>query len=677
MVEKKNTQRLGIDIGGTFTDLTLYNEDSKDFRFAKTPTTPGDPFEGLRKGIEKLGISVASLSDFVHGTTVGTNAVIQKKGPQVSMITTKGHAGVLAMDGAVRSVLYDIRGRRPDPLVRRSRIYEVTERALVDGTIMQPLDQEELRQILSQIAKTDAKAIAICFVASQMQNQNEMQAKALVQEILPDLFTSVSSEISKHRGEFERFSTTVLNSYIGPLVYPYLKKIVSFLTTEGYRGSFWITVAGGGAAGVEQALAFPIFTVNSGPAAGVAATSHLAELLGLENVISYDMGGTSTDVCLIKSFRPPTVRDIAVSGYPNTSPQLDINAIGAGGGSIAWVDIAGEFKVGPMSQGANPGPACYNLGGTEATITDATLLLGWLNSKEPLVGEIALHPELSREAVSRIGHQLGVTDEYRMAEAITDLVTLKMVGAVKEVSTGKGYDVRDFALIAYGGAGPMFATGIASQLGIKKVVSPVRPGHFCSTGMLQSNVFHQYSRPVRIMTSEVTVDSIRSIFAELRKVGEEQLIDEGFGQDNMHFEERLSMKYPQQHYELEIPMAPSIEEVEKAFYAAHEERFQFAFAERLMIMELIVDAWGLKEKARITKVPTETEDLAGALKEIRPAQFAGSFVETPIYRRDDVPEGVSVKGPVIFEELGSTTVVQPGWIAHVDNLGNLILENKG
>ena len=676
MVEKKSTQRLGIDIGGTFTDLTLYDEDSKDFRFAKTPTTPGDPFEGLRKGIDKLGISVASLSDFVHGTTVGTNAVIQKKGPQVSMITTKGHAGVLAMDGAVRSVLYDLRGRRPEPLVRRSRIYEVTERALVDGTIMQPLDQKELRQILSQIAKTDAKAIAICFVASQMQNQNEMQAKALVQEILPNLFTSVSSELSKHRGEFERFSTTVLNSYIGPLVYPYLKKIVNFLTTEDYRGAFWITVAGGGATGVEQALAFPIFTVNSGPAAGVAATSHLAELLGLENVISYDMGGTSTDVCLIKSFRPPTVRDIAVSGYPNTSPQLDINAIGAGGGSIAWVDIAGEFRVGPMSQGANPGPACYKLGGTEATITDAMLLLGWLNNKEPLVGEIDLHSELSREAVSRIGRRLGVTDEYRMAEAIINLVTLKMVGAVKEVSTGRGHDVRDFALIAYGGAGPMFATGIASQLGIKKVVSPVRPGHFCSTGMLQSNVFHQYSRPVRIMTSEVTVGKIRFVFAELRKMGEEQLSNEGFRQDNMHFEERLSMKYPQQHYELEIPMAPSIKGLEKSFYTAHQERFQFAFTERLMIMELIVDAWGLKEKARITKVSTKINNLAEALKESRPALFSGSFVETPIYLRDDVPEGFSIRGPVIFEEFGSTTVVQPGWVAHVDNLGNLILENE-
>ncbi|MBQ03109.1 hypothetical protein CL673_00110 [Candidatus Bathyarchaeota archaeon] len=677
MVKKESAQRLGIDIGGTFTDLTLYNEDSKVFNFAKTPTTPSDPFEGLRKGIDKLGISVASLSDFVHGTTVGTNAVIQKKGPQVSMITTKGHAGVLAMDGAVRSVLYDIKGRRPEPLVRRSRIYEIAERVLIDGSVLQPLDQEELRQVLSQIAKTDAKAIAICFVASQMQNQNEMQAKALVQELLPSLFTSVSSEVSKHRGEFERFSTTVLNSYIGPLVHPYLKKIVSFLTTEGYRGSFWITVAGGGATGVEQAFTFPIFTVNSGPAAGVAAAAHLAELLGLENVISYDMGGTSTDVCLIKSFRPPTIRDVAVSGYPNTSPQLDINAIGAGGGSIAWVDIAGEFKVGPMSQGANPGPACYNLGGAEATITDAVLVLGWLNGKESLVGEISLHSELSREAVSRVGHCLGVADEYRIAEAIIDLVTLKMVGAVKEVSTGRGHDVRDFALVAYGGAGPMFATGIASQLGIKKVVSPVRPGHFCSTGMLQSNVFHQYSRPVRIMTSEATIDNIYSIFRELRTIGEKQLIGEGFKQSNMRFEERLSIKYPQQHYELEIPMAPSIEELEKSFYTAHRERFQFGFTERLMIMELIVDAWGLKEKARIMKVPTKINKLADALKENRPVRFAGSFVETPIYRRDDVPEGICINGPVIFEELGSTTVVQPGWVAHVDDLGNLILKNEG
>ena len=677
MVKNKSAQRLGIDIGGTFTDLTLYNENSKVFKFAKTPTTPGDPFEGLRKGIDKLGINVASLSDFVHGTTVGTNAVIQKKGPQVSMITTKGHAGVLAMDGAVRSVLYDLKGRRPEPLVRRSRIYEVTERVLVDGTVMQPLDQEELRQVLSQIAKTDAKAIAICFVASQMQNQNEMQAKAIVQKILPDRFTSVSSEVSKHRGEFERFSTTVLNSYIGPLVHPYLKKIISFLTTEGYHGSFWITVAGGGATGVEQALTFPIFTVNSGPAAGVAAASHLAELLGLENVISYDMGGTSTDVCLIKSFRPPTVRDVNVSGYPNTSPQLDINAIGAGGGSIAWVDIAGEFKVGPLSQGANPGPACYNLGGTEATITDAVLLLGWLNSKESLVGEISLHPELAKEAISRVGHRLGVTDEYRIAEAITDLATLKMVGAVKEVSTGKGHDVRDCALIAFGGAGSMFATGIASQLGIKKVVSPVRPGHFCSTGMLQSNVFHQYSRPVRIMTSEATIEKIRSIFKELRTIGEKQLIDEGFSHDNMRFEERLSIKYPQQHYEIEVTMEPSIKKLEKAFNVAHQERYQFSFEERLMIMELIVDAWGLKEKARITKVPTPVSKLTEALKENRPVRFAGKFVETPIYRRDDVPEGISISGPVIFEEFGSTIVVQPGWVAHVDDLGNLIQENEG
>jgi len=666
--------RMGIDIGGTFTDLVLYDEDLKTTQINKTTTTPENPFMGAQKGMSNLGVNLRSLSDLTHGTTIGTNAIIEKKGAKVAMITTKGMRDILEADSGVRGVLYDIRGRRADPLVKKSWRYEVTERVLANGAIAQPLDLEELERVLYRIAQTDAKAVSVCFLHSYKQDKNEKKAEELVQRILPNLFVSISSKVSRYAREFERFSTTVLNSYMGPLVGPYIKKILNFLRDGGYENPLWLMSSAGGAIGAEVAQQCPVLTINSGPAAGVAACAYLAKLLEYENVISYDMGGTSTDVSLIKSYQPSIIRDVPVSGHPNVAPHLDIVTIGSGGGTIAWVDSVGAFQLGPLSMGAVPGPACYGLGGTEATITDAALLLGWLNPNRPLGGEVILYPKLAKESIFRIANLLRVANEYQMAEAIVKLATTKMVGAIKVVSTARGHDVRDFTLISFGGAGPMFGTQVASELGIRRVVVPLAPGNFCAIGMLQSEVIHQYLKSVRVMTSDITVEELHSMFGELKESGKEQLIKEGFSQENIYFEEKLAVKYPGQHFTLEVPLTVSIEDLEKAFYKVHQEVYRFAFSEPVMITDLIVNAYGSKPKAIMAKPSTKAKEPADAFRERRPAWFSGRFIETPIYHRNDVPVGFHIRGPVIFEELGSTTSVQPDWTANIDNMGNLILE---
>lgn len=666
--------RIGIDIGGTFTDLVLYNEDLKTTEITKTTTTPESPFVGAQKGMSNLRVNLKSLSDFTHGTTIGTNAIIQKKGARVAMITTNGMRDILEADSGVRGILYDIKGRRAEPLVKRSWRYGVTERVLVNGEIAQSLDTDELKEVLYRIAKTDAEAVAICFLHSYVQDENERKAEELVQRILPNLFVSISSKVSRYAREFERFSTTVLNSYIGPLMSPYIGSIHNLLREGGYDKPFWIMSATGGTIGAEVAQQSPVLTINSGPAAGVVASSYLAKLLGYENVISCDIGGTSADISLIRSYQPNIIRDVATSGYPNVSPQLDIVTIGSGGCTVAWVDSVGAFRLGPQSMGAVPGPACYGTGGIEATITDAVLLLGWVNANRPLGGEITLYPELARAAISRIANSLKVKDEYQMAEAIAKLAVTTMIGGIKVVSTGRGHDVRDFTLMAFGGAGPMFGTQIASELGISRVVIPLGPGNFCALGMLQCEVIHQYLKPVRIMTSDTNIEDLRSMFRELEGRGKEQLIKEGFSQENIHFEQRLAMRYPGQHYTLEIPLTTSIENLEKAFYSNHQEVYQFAFSEPVMITDLIVNASGSKPKAMLEKPLTKAKEPASAPSERRPVWFEGRFIETPVYRRDNVPIGSHFRGPAIFEELGSTTVLQLGWTARVDDIGTLILE---
>jgi len=666
--------RIGIDIGGTFTDVVLYNEDLKTTQITKTTTTPENPFVGAQKGMRNLGVNLKLLSDLTHGTTVGTNAIIQKRGARVAMITTKGMRDILEADSGVRGILYDIKGRRAEPLVKRSWRYEVTERVLFNGEVAQPLDIEELKKVLCRIAETNAEAVAVCFLHSYVQDENERKAEELIKRILPNLFVSVSSKVSRYAREFERFSTTVLNSYTGPLVSPYISAIHNLLKKEGYDNPLWIMTAAGGAVAAEVAQQCPVLTINSGPAAGVVASAYLAKLLGYENVISCDTGGTSADISLIRSYEPSIIRDVQVSGYPNVAPQLDIVTIGSGGGTVAWVDSVGAFNLGPLSMGADPGPACYGLGGAEATVTDAALLLGWINPNRPLGGEVTLYPELAKEAIFKIASSLKVKDEYQMAEAIVKLATTKMVGGIKTVSTGRGHDVRDFTLIAFGGAGPMFGTRIAFELGISRVVIPLGPGNFCAAGMLQCEVIHQLLKPIRMMTSQTTIEDLRSMFQELEGNGKQQLMNEGFGMENIRFDERLAMRYPGQHFTLELPLRTSIEDLEKTFYKHHQEVYRFAFNEPVMITDLIVNAYGSKPKSMLEKPLTKAKETADALCERRQVRFGGRFRETPVYRRDDVPVDSHLCGPVIFEELGSTTIVEPGWAAKVDGMGNLILE---
>ncbi|MEK6610379.1 MAG: hydantoinase/oxoprolinase family protein, partial [Gemmatimonadota bacterium] len=445
----------------------------------------------------KLKVVLPDTGRVVHGTTIGTNAILERKGAPVWVITTRGFRDALEIARTNRTVLYDIRGLKPAPLVPRHRIVEVDERMAFDGSILRPLRDADVRGAVARMRDSanggDPGAAVICFLHSYANPGHEQAAARIAEELLPGWYVCTSSEVLPEFREYERFTTAVLNAYIGPKVGGYLTSLSASLASRGYAGRVFITTSSGGIMTSEVAARFPVQTVLSGPAGGVAAALELGRVTGFRNLITYDMGGTSTDVCLIEQLEPTITTEQQIAGLPNRTPQIEINSIGAGGGSLAWIDAGGALRVGPRSAGADPGPACYGRGGTEPTITDANLLLRRVPADRPLAGEVLLDDDLARRAIHRlIGRVPGITDEAQLAEGIIRIAVARMVSAIKEISIAKGHDPRDFTLLAYGGAGPMHAALIAEELEIPRVVVPVAPGNFSAFGSLISDLRRDY-----------------------------------------------------------------------------------------------------------------------------------------------------------------------------------------
>lgn len=488
---------VGIDVGGTFTDVVVYDEQAQALAVTKTASTPEDAARGILQGLAKLGLDLRATRRITHGMTLATNAVLEGRGVKVGMVTTAGFRDVLELRRGNRTVLYDMRYRPPLPLVPRSRVHEVAERTLFDGTVLQPVARQEVQEVAARLKAQEVAAVAVCFLHSYVNAANEQAAAAVIQEHLPGAFVCTSAEVVPEFREYERFSTTVLNAYVGPLLDGYLRHLERALRARGYGAELAIVTSSGGLMSATHARRFPVKSMLSGPAAGVAAAAYLGRLAGYSHLITYDMGGTSTDVCLIENGRPTLTAERPIAGYPNKTLQIDINTIGAGGGSIAWLDAGQRLCVGPRSAGAVPGPACYDQGGTEATVTDAQLLLNRLSPTKPLGGEIALKRSRAQAALAALARQLPGLDAYRLAEGIIRLAVAKMTGAIKEITIARGRDPRDFVLFAYGGAGPMHAAQIASELGIRTVVVPPAPGNFSALGMLVSDLRQDFVRTPR------------------------------------------------------------------------------------------------------------------------------------------------------------------------------------
>ncbi|MBM3490197.1 MAG: hydantoinase/oxoprolinase family protein [Alphaproteobacteria bacterium] len=669
-------QWVGVDVGGTFTDAVVYDDAKRAFRYAKAPSTPGDPTGGVLDVLDRLQLDMDQVERFVHGVTIGTNAVLEGKGATVWMLTTAGFRDVMEIARTNRPVLYNIKSLKTPPLVPRTRTYEVDERMLYDGSIKRPLDEAELRRTLARMPTGPNDALAICFLHSYANPAHERAAKRAVEASNPGWFVCTSAEVLPQFREYDRFSTTVLNAYLGPLMANYLDRLQAGLAAKRYRRDVYIMTSNGGVSTVERAKRLPIGTVLSGPAGGVAASIHLGRLLGRPNLITCDMGGTSTDVCLIEGLRVPVTNEQSIAGYSNRTPQIEINAVGAGGGSIAWLDAGGILNVGPQSAGAAPGPACYGRGGTEPTVTDANLVLGRLDPGNRLAGRIALDPELAMAAIRRLGERLLGLGDHALAEGIVRIAVARMVSAIKQISISNGFDPRDFTLLAYGGAGPMHAVAIAEELEMRSILVPLGPGNFAAFGSLISDLRRDYAQTRTLQLRETTWAEVEATFARIEAEARESLRGEGVPAERIVTRRSAGMRYLGQSWELSVEVPPAIASLpalEAAFGEVHDRRFGHKSGGNMEVVSFRVAAIGEVAKPSLPDW-TVGGTLVDALQARRPVFFAGAFADAPVYQRDRLPKAARIGGPAVIEESGSTTVLPVGWHASVLQYGDLLVE---
>ena len=671
--------RIGIDVGGTFTDLAAVDERG-GVVIAKSASTPRDPSEGLLEGLGLLAAELgtdlrgllAATSSIVHGTTVATNALLERKGAKVGLLTTEGHRDVIEMREGLKDDRYNLRMPPPVPLVPRARRLGVRERMRFDGTVTTRLDAKSVGAAIATLAKDGVEAVAVCYLHSYRNPKHEVETGRRVAKRLPDAYVSLSSEVLPQIKEHERVWTTVVNAYVGPALARYLARLAAKLRASGYRGDVLIMQSHGGVAPIKESARLAAGAVLSGPAGGVAAGRYSARLLGEGNLITFDMGGTSTDIALLQHGEPQLTGEKTVGVAKVALPALDIHTLGAGGGSIAWVDPGKILHVGPESAGADPGPACYAKGGTRATVTDANLVLGYLDPANFLGGRIGLDAKAAERAVAQIAKQLG-TSVREAALGISRVVNTNMAEGIKIVSVRRGVDPRKFALVAFGGAAGLHVTEVARLLEIRRVVVPSVAAVLSAWGMLATDLRYELVRSHVSEVGRMTPASLRRLFAELEQEGRRRLGAFG-GPVSVH--RSLDMRYGEQIFEIQVPLegvdleaANLMDEVATRFHRRHEELYAYsAPGQEVVIVNARVAVVGA-----LPVLPAEGGSTPGraAAGPGRRRVWLGDWVEVPVWKLDALAPGHEVKGPAIFESATTTvlareservTVTRRGWL---------------
>lgn len=675
--------RIGVDVGGTFTDFTLFDEAAGDIHFFKVPSTPHDPSEAIETGLGLLldehGFDPAGVAYLGHGTTVATNIVIERRGARTGLLTTKGFRDVLELGRQARPSIYDYRVEKPPILVPRDRRVEVVERVGPDADILTPLDETSLADAVAALKAAGVESVAVCFLHAYARPEHERRAKAVLAEQFPDAYVTISSDILPEFREFERMSTTVVNAFVGPRMGRYLEKLRHRVDAVGIPVAPYTIHSNGGLMSVDAVKQSPVRTCVSGPAAGVVGAAEIGRVAGLPNLITFDVGGTSTDVSLIHQATPAFTSARLVAGYPVKTPMLDIHVIGAGGGSIAAIDDAGAMKVGPRSAGADPGPVAYGRGGVEPTITDANLCLGRLDAATLLGGRMRIDLDAARQVISdRIAGPLGLSLEAA-AHGIIQIANANMSRAIRSVSVEKGYDMAEFALCAFGGAGPLHAAEVAVECGLPQVLIPREPGTLCARGMLLTDLSADYVRSFFSDMDAANWATILGLFAEMEAEGGDWLAREGLPPERRRFRRLLDARYRGQNFEVKVNcdgLGPDdLAELADRFHAAHTQEYGYAIPDRaIQFVSARVQAVGPVEKAPQNEVPGGAS-LAAAGRGSRMVYMDAThgWCDTPIYWRGDLPAGVSLTGPAIINEMSATTLVLPSQTVRVDAYGNLIL----
>ncbi|MBY5971020.1 hydantoinase/oxoprolinase family protein [Ferrimonas balearica] len=671
--------RIGFDVGGTFTDFTALEAGSGRAIHFKTSSTPHDPSEaietGLRHYVEELGVAPDAFEFVGHGTTVATNMVIERRGVPTGLITTKGARDVLEIGRQTRPHLFDYAITKPEPLVERYMALEVSERLNADGEVLEALNEDEVRAAAETLRDAGAEAVAVCFLHAYRDGRHERRAAEIVREVMPEAYVSISSEVLPEFREFERFSTTVINAYVGPRMDRYLQRFLQRLADIGIESAPRTIHSNGGLMSVESVRSFPVRTCLSGPAAGVVGAAKVAGVSGYPNIVTYDVGGTSTDVSLVEGGRPAFTTSRLVADYPVRCPMLDINVIGAGGGSIAALDDAGALKVGPRSAGAYPGPVAYGQGGTEPTTTDANLVLGRLASDTLLSGRMQVDTEAARKSIEEgIATPLGLTVE-EAALGILRIAVANMGRAIRAVSTEKGHRLQDFALFAYGGAGPLHAAAVAVETGMKSVIVPAQPGTMCARGILLSDVGFDFVHTGVSTASRDSWPQIGAAFHEMTGQGDAWLENEGVPADRRSMLYVVDARYDGQNHEVQVPLDgpdASYDTFLDGFRAAHRQEYGYDIEDRAVeIVNLRLSVKGASAaSADNDHTPEDRDPVVGS----RQVYFDGGWYETSIYERACLPVGPYVEGPAIIQEMSSTTIVEPGQRLRVDASGTMIIE---
>ncbi|MDA4129538.1 MAG: hydantoinase/oxoprolinase family protein [Thaumarchaeota archaeon] len=682
--------RLGFDIGGTFTDLIAIREDTGEMTVVKCPTTPSDPSKGVINGLDilfrKLNISGNNLNLAVHSTTLVTNTVIERKGAKTALVTTKGFRDVLEIGREKRITVYDISEEKLPPLVPRSLRKEVDERVLHDGTVLRKLRKEQVGKTARQLKAASIESIAVSLLHSYANPLHEKEVRRILSKIAPKIMISISSEILPEWREYERTSATVINAYAQPRTAKYMEVIENTLRENGFEKRLFIMQSSGGLSTVSSASKFPIRIIESGPAAGALAATYLGSLAHVENMISFDMGGTTAKCCLITGGEPRVTSDFEVagymylkgSGYPVRVPTIDLLEIGAGGGSIAHVDY-GLLKVGPSSAGAEPGPACYPSGGFDPTVTDADLLLGFLNPEYFLGGAIKLDKSKAADAIQeKIGSPLGMSVE-EAASGIYDVVNANMARAMRIISVERGQDPALLSVAAFGGAGPVHATRLAQLLKIRRVIVPLAAGATSALGLLVADMKFDFIRTHLAKLEEIQIETIRELYEAMREDADALLSETPYLRKYVR---SVDVRFAGQAFELSVPFGEGFEEydlneMKDSFLKLYQKRYGYTSSDPIECVNWRLVALGVVPKVSLVKKSHGGKPgVENAAKGTRVVHFPDldESVEATIYDRYRLSDGDSFFGPAIVEERESTSVVLPGQKATVDQFANLIIE---
>jgi N-methylhydantoinase A len=679
--------RLATDIGGTFTDIAVFDEKTGQLTFGKALSTPAHLVEGISAGVAKAGSDYRSAALFLHGSTIAINTILERTGARTALLITSGFRDIYEIGRINRPDAYNLFFQKHVPLIERALRFEVNERMLADGEIDTPLDEEEIAALGRKLASLEIEAAAILFLNCYANADHERRAKAILEKNHPAMFVSASHELSQEYREFERCSTVAANAYVGPKVRRYIGEIDAHMRAAGFAGSFLVVQSTGGLYEADQAQSQCVRMLESGPAAGVIGTQALCRMLGIENAIAFDMGGTTAKAGVIHNGEALTTGAALIGGYERALPvqiaMMDIFEVGTGGGSIARVDEE-ALRVGPQSAGASPGPACYGLGGIEPTVTDANLVLGRLDAQRFLGGEMTLDlPAANRALNERIGDPLGL-DPVKAADGILRIAVTAMSYAVKGVTTERGLDAGDFILVAYGGAGPLHAVEVARELGMRKVIVPFAPGVFSAFGMLFADLRYDFVRTWFTPLEEASFAEIERVYAALERDGHAAIAEASVKPRRILIKRAADMRYVGQEHAVtvDLPMAvfkrADRKAIKRHFDAMHAQRYgTSAPEERAEIVSLRSTVSGIMRKPPQRKIARgRRTPPAAALGGTRKVYFGGRFRSTPVFWRPALLAGNRINGPALIEEYASTTVLLPGDVLEVDAFGNLAIEIK-